>query len=123
MKVQESKENYLEAIYMLSKEKPHVRAVDVARMLDFTKASVSVALANLRGEGLVRVDDVNCLYLTEPGEAIAKQVFERHTVIKDLLIKIGVDHETAADDACRIEHVISGITFDKLKAHIGEMKK
>lgn len=122
MKVQESRENYLEAIYVLGKKQGHVRSIDVANYLEFSKPSVSVAVANLKNALLLTVDAGGNLVLTEAGRALAEQVYERHTCLTEALVLMGVDEETASDDACRIEHVISQVTFDRLKEFLDKMK-
>lgn len=117
MKVQESRENYLEAILVLSQRNGFVRSIDIANYMDFSKPSVSVAMANLKNALLITVDDVGGIHLTEAGQAMAEQVYERHTVLTGFFEQLGVDAETAADDACRIEHVISQLTFEKIREH------
>ena len=121
MRVQESKENYLEAILVLSKRDGFVRSVDVANHMDFSKPSVSVAMANLRAAQLITVDENGGIHLTDAGRALAEQVYERHLVLTAFLMKLGVDEATAQDDACRIEHVISKLSFDKIKEHMTEL--
>ena len=123
MRVEESKENYLEAIYVLSREHGFVRSVDVANYFEFSKPSVSVAMANLRQALLITVDDAGGIHLTDAGRALAEQVYERHTLLTRFLTGLGVDAETAQQDACRIEHVISRISFEKLREHVTEMPK
>ena len=123
MRVEESKENYLEAIYVLSREHGFVRSVDVANYFEFSKPSVSVAMANLRQALLITVDDAGGLHLTDAGRALAEQVYERHTLLTRFLTELGVDQDTAQQDACRIEHVISQISFEKLREHMTEMLK
>ena len=115
MQIHESAENYLEAILMLSKKKPHVRSVDVANELNFRKSSVSVAMKNLREDGCITVDDAGFLYLTDKGRAIAEVIFERHEWLSNWFISLGVDPDVAVEDACRMEHVISRETFSALK--------
>jgi Mn-dependent DtxR family transcriptional regulator len=123
LRVEESKENYLEAIYVLSREHGFVRSVDVANYFEFSKPSVSVAMANLRQALLITVDDAGGIHLTDAGRAMAEQVYERHTLLTRFLTGLGVDPETAQQDACRIEHVISQISFEKLREHVTEMLK
>ncbi len=123
MRTQESKENYLEAILILSNEKGFVRSIDVANFLGFSKPSVSVAMANLRNAFLIYVDEGGGLHLTDAGRALAEQVYEKHRVLSKCLIALGVDEETATEDACRIEHVISQLSFEKLKAFAGQYIK
>ena len=120
MALQESGEMYLEAIYVLSQESNEVRAIDVGDYLGYSKPSVSRALGVLRDQGLVRKDEDGFIKLTEAGETRAKQIYERHTVLTQILMRIGVDEKTAAEDACRVEHYISDETFDAIKAHIRE---
>ncbi|MEF9894902.1 MAG: metal-dependent transcriptional regulator [Clostridia bacterium] len=119
MKVQESRENYLEAIYVLSTQQPVVRSIDVANYLEFSKPSVSVAMSALRAALLVSVDEGGHLLLTDAGRALAEQVYDRHMTLTRALVALGVDEQVASDDACRIEHVISQETFDKLKDFMG----
>lgn len=121
MRVQESRENYLEAILILAKKDGFVRSVDVANHLEFSKPSVSVAMANLRAALLITVDEAGGIHLTDEGRELAEQVYERHTMLTDFLRRLGVDAETAQDDACRIEHVISRISFEKIKEHMSSL--
>ena len=118
MRVEESKENYLEAIYVLSRQSGFVRSIDVANYFEFSKPSVSVAMANLRQALLITVDEAGGLHLTDAGRALAEQVYERHTLLTRFLTELGVDPETAQQDACRIEHVISQLSFEKLREHM-----
>lgn len=115
MKVQESAENYLEAILMLQQQKGSVRSIDVAHFTGFSKPSISRAVGLLRDNGYVSIDDNGLLYLTDSGREIAETIYERHTLLTELLVNIGVTPEVAAQDACRLEHVISAETFDKIK--------
>lgn len=117
MRVQESKENYLEAILVLNLKNGFVRSIDVANYLDFSKPSVSVAMSNLRAEGLIVVDENGGIHLTQAGRARAEQVYERHLLLTRCLRALGVDEDTAAEDACRVEHVISQQSFDAIKAY------
>ena len=118
MHVNESAENYLETILMLSQKLPVVRSVDVATELNFKKSSVSVAMKKLRENHHVVVSPEGYITLTESGKEIADRIYERHTLLSSWLERLGVDPKTAAEDACRIEHVISAETFDKLKEHV-----
>ena len=122
MALQESGEMYLETIYVLSQQKPAVRSVDVADYMGFSKPSVSRAIGLLKEEGLLKKDEGNFLKLTEAGAFLAKRIYERHTVLTALLIRIGVDEKTAAEDACRVEHYISDKTFDAIKAHVAKQQ-
>ncbi|MDO4355108.1 MAG: metal-dependent transcriptional regulator [Clostridia bacterium] len=117
MKIQESRENYLEAILVLEKQKGQVRSIDVANFLDFSKPSVSVAVNNLKNALLLTVTPEGWLKLTEAGRALAEQVYERHLLLSKILIAMGVDETTAQDDACRVEHVISQASFERIKAY------
>ncbi|MBQ7827703.1 MAG: metal-dependent transcriptional regulator [Clostridia bacterium] len=120
MKIHESAENYIETIYMLQKRQGDVRSIDIANELDFSKPSVSVAMKNLREKGLITVDGTGFITLTEEGTRIAEMMYERHTLLTDFLTRLGVDPEIAAEDACRIEHVISEESFDAIKRYAGE---
>lgn len=111
----ESQENYLEVILMLSKKKPVVRSVDIANELGFKKPSISIAMKNLKELKYITVTPEGYIYLTEAGMTIAKGIYERHQVITETLIKLGVPADTAEEDACRIEHVISDATFEAIK--------
>ena len=118
MAIQDSGEMYLEAIYVLSQKSAAVRGIDVGEYLGYSKPSVSRALGVLRDEGFVTKDDHGFIKLTEAGEARAKRIYERHTVLTQMFINIGVDEETASEDACRIEHYISDKAFEAVKAHL-----
>lgn len=117
-KSNESAENYLETILILSKKLPVVRSVDIANELDFKKSSVSVAMKNLRTQGHITVTDAGFIYLTESGKSIAEMIYERHEFLTNFLVSLGVSKEVAAEDACRMEHVISAESFSALKKHI-----
>ena len=118
MALQESGEMYLETIYVLSQESSEVRAIDVGEYMGFSKPSVSRALGLLKDEGLIKKDSNGFLKLTEAGNILSKRIYERHTVLSKLFMGLGVDEETATEDACRIEHYISDTTFDAIKAHM-----
>ncbi|MBQ9758011.1 MAG: metal-dependent transcriptional regulator [Clostridia bacterium] len=122
MKTNESAENYLETIFMLKKKAGYVRSIDVAHKLAFTKASVSVAMKNFREKGYITIDENGFISLTETGQSIAEKVYERHNVIATLLISLGVDSETAFQDSCKIEHVISDQSFEKIKEYLCKEK-
>ena len=117
MHINESAENYLETILTLSKKLPVVRSVDIANELDFKKSSVSVAMKNLREKEHILVSKEGYITLTESGLAIAEMIYERHELLTTWLVRLGVDPEIAAEDACRIEHVISIESFDAIKRH------
>lgn len=122
MRVTESEENYLESILMISEKKDRVKAVDIARKLDFSKPSVSYAMKNLQEKGLIIVGDNNDISLTKTGKAIAEEIYERHRVVAKVLMSLGVDEETAYEDSCEIEHRISQQTFDKIKQFAKDQK-
>lgn len=118
MHLQESGEMYLETIYILSLESYYVRAIDVGEYMGYSKPSVSRAMGLLKNGGYVTADENGFLSLTEAGREIAEKIYERHTVLTDVLVHLGVDRETAVEDACRIEHVISDQSFQAIKQHI-----
>ena len=118
MKIQESAENYLETVLILSKRTPEVRSIDVATELGFSKPSVSVAMKNLRENGYVIINKEGHIFLTDAGREIAEMIYERHTLLSTWLISLGVSPETAAEDACRMEHVISKESFSAIKEHV-----
>ena len=118
MKIQESAENYLETVLVLSKRNPEVRSIDVATELGFSKPSVSVAMKNLRENGYVVINKEGHIFLTDAGREIAEMIYERHTLLSYWLISLGVSPETAAEDACRMEHVISKESFSAIKEHV-----
>ena len=115
--MQESGEMYLETILILRGKKEIVRAIDVAEDMGFSKPSVSRALSILKEENCIAVDDKGSISLTRKGSQIAKKIYERHVVLSDMLIALGVDQKTALEDACRIEHVISDKSFAAIKKH------
>ncbi len=123
MKIQQSQENYLETIYMLKKKTGFVRSVDIAHELQFTKASVSVAMKSLREAGYVTVDADGGISLTEKGMDIAQSMYERHEVIATVLMSLGVSDETAYEDSCKIEHVLSEETFTKIKEYLEKIRE
>jgi len=115
--IYESAEDYLEAILMLAETHEEVHSIDVANELGFSKASVSVAMKKLRENGYISMAKDGALTLLPPGREIAERIYERHRVLTNYFIKIGVDPETAQKDACKIEHDLSDITFEKMKEH------
>ena len=123
MKILESAENYLETILILSHKLQHVRSVDIATELNYSKPSVSVAMKKLRENGLITVDGDGFITLTESGMEIANKMYERHSLLSDWLTYLGVSKETALEDACRIEHVISEESFERIRAHVTEMRE
>lgn len=118
MKMNESVENYLETILMLSKKLPVVRSVDIAEELDFKKSSISVAMKNLRENGYITVTEAGFIYLTNSGNEIAEMIYERHDLLSSWLEKLGVDSKTATEDACKMEHIISQKSFEAIKNHV-----
>lgn len=120
MKIQESAENYLETILVLTKRIGTVRSIDIVNELDFAKPSVSVYVRNLRDNGFIDIDKSGYITLTQTGLQIAESIYERHQILTRMLISLGVDPQTAENDACRIEHVISTETFLAIKAHLEE---
>lgn len=118
MIINESTENYLETILVLSKKLPVVRSVDISNELGFKKSSVSIAMKNLREKGHITVTDAGYIYLTESGKQIADMIYERHELLSSWLVRLGVPEEIATEDACRIEHVISKESFAAIKNHV-----
>ncbi len=117
MKIQESAENYLETILILQRRKGEVRSIDIVNELEFSKPSVSVAMKNLRENGLIEMSPDGYITLLEGGREIAERIYERHTLLADWLTALGVDPQVATEDACRMEHVISAESFEAIKAH------
>ncbi len=118
IKSNESTENYLEAILILSERLPQVRSIDIANELEFKKPSVSIAMKNLRNKNLITVNEFGFIYLTDEGKKIAESIYERHKVLTDFFVSIGVSEKIAMEDACRIEHVISDESFKALKEKV-----
>lgn len=123
MTVRESGEMYLEAILVLAKKSGYVRSIDVSEYLGYSKPSVSRAMGILREGGYILVEKDGAITLTDSGKKLAETIYERHTVLSDLLIRLGVDEKTATDDACRIEHVISDESFQAIKQYYYRHKK
>lgn len=122
MILNESAEMYLEAIYLLSSQKQHVRSIDIAEYMNYSKPSVSRAVGLLKGSGLITVDSDGTILLTAEGQKAAGSVYEKHTVLRDALIALGVDETAATKDACKIEHVISEQSFAAIKNHLEKKK-
>lgn len=118
MNLQESGQMYLETIYILSRKSSTVRAIDVGEYMGYSKPSVSRAMGLLKQAGYVTADDAGFLTLTDAGREIASKIYERHTVLQNLLMRLGVDEETASADACRMEHVISDQSFQAIRRHV-----
>ena len=121
--MQESGEMYLETILILKEKSKNVRAIDVAEDMGFSKPSVSRGLSILKEEKCISVDEKGFITLTRKGSQIAKKIYERHVVLSDMLVALGVDKKTALEDACRVEHVISDKSFAAIKKYIAENKK
>ena len=120
MLIKESAENYLEAILMIDAKKGFVRSIDIANELNFSKPSVSVAMKNFREEGYITVADDGAISLTEKGLKIAKRIYERHRIIAQALMTLGVPEGIAYEDSCKIEHDISDESFEKIKEHLSK---
>lgn len=118
MNLNESAENYLETILILSRRLPVVRSVDIATEMNFKKSSISVAMKNLRENGYITVSEAGFITLTKQGREIADMIYERHTFLSDWLKSLGVNEATAAKDACRMEHVISRESFAAIKQYV-----
>ena len=123
MELKESGEMYLETILVLSKTQQNVRSLDIARYMHYSKPSISLAMGILRNAKYIAVDDSGYITLTNSGREIAEKIYERHIVLSSVLESIGVDKATAAEDACRIEHVISDESFEALKKSLSKNKK
>ena len=123
MTVRESGEMYLEAILVLAKKSGYVRSIDVSEYLGYSKPSASRAMGILREGGYILMEKDGAITLTDSGKKLAETIYERHTVLSELLIRLGVDEKTATDDACRIEHVISDESFQAIKQYYYQHKK
>lgn len=123
MAMHESGQMYLEAIYVLSQQNGKIRAIDIGAYLGYTKPSVSRGVGLLKKSEHILVDPDGYITLTQKGETLAEQLYERHTVLTNMLMALGVDEETATEDACRIEHVISEKSFAAVKEHYFNYKK
>ena len=123
MHIQESGEMYLETIHVLLKKNGHVRAIDISEHMGYSKPSVSRAVGLLKNGGYISVDHDGSITLTDSGLAVANKIYERHTVLSQMLINLGVSAEVAAEDACRIEHAISDETFQAIKKHISQVRR
>ncbi len=122
MHLQESGEMYLESIYILTKKSGYVRSLDIAEFMGYSKPSISRAVGLLKKAGYIVVDQIGYITLTETGKEIAEKIYERHTTLAELLMKLGVDEETATEDACKIEHNISDKSFEAIKKHVEKHK-
>lgn len=121
MAVTEAMENYLETILILSRQQPEVHAIDICSYLGYSRPTVSIILKKMKDEKLVNVDNDNHITLTESGKSVAERIYERHNVISELLMMLGVNKDTALADACKIEHDISPESFDALKNHYSKV--
>ena len=119
--INESAENYLETIYILSQQQNEVHAIDICSYLSYSRPTVSIVLRQMREHGLVTVNEDNHIFLTEEGHRIASRIFERHEVLTQMLTQLGVSHETAVRDACKIEHDLSDETFEAIKRHAAQI--
>ena len=117
MRLQESGEMYLESIYVLTKNSPHVRAIDVGEYMGYSKPSVSRAMGLLKSGGYVSVDESGFITLLPPGREVAEKIYERHTLLTSFLVRLGVSKEIASEDACRLEHVLSDESFEAIKRY------
>lgn len=118
MQMLESGEDYLEMILMLSMDNPNVRSIDIAQAMDFSKPSVSVAMKKLKENGYIVIDDNGYITLTKSGKEIAEKIYERHVILTDWFVSLGVNKETARKDACKIEHDLSDETFEAIKKRL-----
>ena len=123
MALHESGQMYLEAIYVLLEKNEKIRAIDVGAYLGYSKPSVSRAVGILKKDGYISVDNDGYITMTDEGKRFSEQLYERHTILSSLLVALGVDEETATEDACRIEHVISDKSFAAVKEHYLKFKK
>lgn len=123
MSIHESGENYLETILLLSKKKSEVRSIDIVNELNLSRPSVSRAMSILKNDGLITIDSGGFITLSAEGLAIAERIYERHHIITDVLIRLGVPEEIAAQDACKIEHDLSDESFECIKKHIAQYEK
>ncbi len=118
MQIQESGEMYLESILVLSQKLPAVRAIDISEHLGYSKPSVSRAVGLLKTGGYIALDAASHITLTDSGRELAEKIYERHTILTEMLVRLGVNSQTAADDACKIEHAISDESFAAIKKHL-----
>ena len=123
MPIHESGENYLETIYMLSQKQGNVRSIDVVNHLGFSKPTVSVAVHTLERNGFLTISPEGYLLLTDAGREIAERIYEKHSVLTSILIDLGVPEEVAVEDACKLEHDLSDVSFEKIKDFFKQIKK
>ena len=120
MRLQESGEMYLESIFVLSKKLNGVRSIDISEYMGYSKPSVSRAVSLLKNGGYIRMDEENFITLTESGFEIAQKIYERHTLLTEMLVLLGVPEEIAAQDACKMEHGISDESLEAIRKHMGK---
>ena len=120
MHLQESGEMYLESIYVLSQRSSYVRSIDISEYMGYSKPSVSRAVNLLKNGGYIVMDEENYITLTESGREVAEKIYSRHTVLTKMLVALGVPQEVAAEDACRMEHTISDVSFEAIKRHVSK---
>ena len=118
VRLQESGEMYLESIHVLSKKQSHVRSIDISEYMGYSKPSVSRAVNLLKTNGYIEIDEENHITLTDSGREIAEKIYTRHTVLTKMLMGLGVPADVAAEDACRMEHTISDVSFEAIKSHL-----
>lgn len=123
MRIQESGEMYLETIHVLLKQNGHVRSVDVAEHMGYSKPSISRAMGLLKNGGFIEIAPDGAITLTDAGVAVAEKIYERHTLLTQMLVMLGVAPELAAEDACKLEHAISDESFEAIKKHITNQQK
>lgn len=122
MHLQESGEMYLETVYILSNKSESIRSIDICEYMGYSKPSVSRAVGLLKNGGYVTVDEKGYITLTSEGKSVAEKMFERHTMLTDFLVRLGVDKDIASEDACKIEHHISEESFEAIKKHVNAFK-
>ena len=122
MHLQESGEMYLETVYILSNKSESIRSIDICEYMGYSKPSVSRAVGLLKSGGYVTVDEKGYITLTNEGKSVAEKMFERHTILTDFLVRLGVDKDIASEDACKIEHHISEESFEAIKKHVNAFK-
>ena len=122
MRLQESGEMYLESIYVLSQKHSSVRSIDISEYMGYSKPSVSRAVSLLKSGGYILMDEENFITLTDNGLEIAKKIYERHTLLSELLIRLGVSEDVAVQDACKMEHTISDESFEAIRRHVDQFK-
>lgn len=123
MEIHESAEDYLETILILKERSGQVRSIDIATEMNYSKPSISVAMKKLRENGYIQMDPAGYITLTDAGYAIASNIYDRHKVLTAFFVSLGVDEKTAAEDACRIEHDLSPVTYEKIREHALETVK